>query len=184
MILHEAPDYLTSLLPPPRNNMLALRNQYNLPHIYCRTNLYSNSFLPATIRLWNSLDSDVKNEPTVLRFKRRLTWRQKQLKYYNAGTRMGSILHTRIRLNCSNLQHHLYLRYITEDQRCQCGWPSETAEHYLLHCPLHKNERMLYIPVNLTPYQLLHGDESKTYLENVSLFENVQKFILESKRFA
>ena len=41
-------------------------------HIYARTSLYSNSFFPRTIRLWNSLPEDIIQQQSLSHFKLKL----------------------------------------------------------------------------------------------------------------
>jgi hypothetical protein len=61
--------------------------------------------------------------------------------YYGEGTRKLSILHARLRHQCSSLNSDLYRIYITNDHKCQCGAPYEDLIHYLMECPLYQNER-------------------------------------------
>lgn len=46
-----------------------------------------------------------------------------------------------VRLGMSNLNYDLYRRHLIEDPACPCGNYAETAEHYLLSCPLFNNKR-------------------------------------------
>ena len=52
-------------------------------------------------------------------------------KYYNTGSRIGQILHARLRLNCSNLNEHLCSKNLTESKFYQCG-KVENTKHFLL----------------------------------------------------
>ena len=110
-----APNYLHDLVPPiiqePTN--YNLRNTNDIQTLHASTNLYYNSFFPSTIRAWNSLPEDIKQSPSISSFKFQLNRDINKLpKYYNTGTRMGQILHTRIRLECSSLNAHLYRKNI------------------------------------------------------------------------
>ena len=53
--------------------------------------------------------------------------------YYFCGSRLGQILHERLRMQCSSLKQHLYFKNIEPDPYCTCGGV-ETTEHFLLHC--------------------------------------------------
>jgi hypothetical protein len=64
--------------------------------------------------------------------------------YYYIGTRLGQILHTRLRMQCSSLNHHLFRKNIVNSPFRQCGAP-ETTAHFLLHCPRHNATRLKYI---------------------------------------
>ena len=90
-ILHGLiPVYLNDLLPPLVQDTTSynLRNSNHFQNYRANTNLFLNSFFPATIRAWNDLLAEVKDAP----FKSRLN---KDLKkppsymYYNTGIRIG-----------------------------------------------------------------------------------------------
>ena len=106
-----APDYLRDVLPPlihetiPHNH----RNANHIQALSSNTNIFYNSFFPPTIRVWNSLSDDIKKVPSVASFKYQLNKNRKRPpKYYNVGLRIGHILHTRLWLECSSLNSHLY----------------------------------------------------------------------------
>ena len=107
--------------------------------------------------------------------------------YYYIGTRLGQILHARLRMQCSSLNHHLFRKNIVNSPFCQCG-ATETTAHFLLHCPRHNATRLRYIhtinlPINLNTDLLLFGSTDLTNTLNTDIFLNVQKFIISSKRF-
>ena len=105
--------------------------------------------------------------------------------YFNAGTRKGQILHTRLRLECSSLNSHLYRKNLVPEPTCQCG-AFESPYHYLFVCPRYANVRERYLPENLNNYttrDLLQGVQTNTVQENETLLENVQRFILKTGRF-
>ena len=56
-----SPLYLCSLIPPTVDTQSSynLRNAHNIRTIHSRTTQYFNSFLPSTIREWNTLPLDV-----------------------------------------------------------------------------------------------------------------------------
>ena len=56
-------------------------------------------------------------------------------KYYHIGDRKPQILRTRLRLQCSSLNADMFKNRILDNYKCPCG-QVETAEHFLLHCPL------------------------------------------------
>ena len=66
-----SPPYLSTLVHPlvGQTSRYNLRNANDLQTIDARTTLYSNSFLPSTMRDWNSLPSDIKNAETAVAFK-------------------------------------------------------------------------------------------------------------------
>ncbi len=93
------PVYLTNLIPDQTQHRYRLRNDNDIPLIHARTNLYQNSFLPSTIREWNSLPADVRHSETLPSFKYKLNKNlRKPPSYYSSGDRLGQVLLTRIRL--------------------------------------------------------------------------------------
>jgi arginyl-tRNA synthetase len=53
--------------------------------------------------------------------------------YFYACSRIGQILHTRIRTESSALNGHLYKKNIEANPYCSCKLV-ETSEHFLLKC--------------------------------------------------
>ena len=106
-------------------------------------------------------------------------------KYYSAGSRTGPILHARLRMQCSSLIADLYRKNIMPSPSCSCGG-LESAYHFFYVCPqlTAVHERYLGDALrNHTTYWLLCGKPEFTNDENVSLFLQVQDFIIKSKRF-
>ena len=180
-----APNYFLDLVPPiiQETTNYNLQNADDIQTLHARTNLYYNSLSPSTIRAWNSLPEDTKQSPSISSFKFRLNRdMNKPPKYYNTCTRMGQILHTRIRLECSSLNAHLYRKKIVPEPTCQCGG-FESSNHFFFVCPIFVGARSRYLPANLNNLTLF-GMENKTNHENEALFMQVQEFIVESGRFA
>ena len=116
------PNYLLDLVPPIIQETINynLLNTDDIQTLHALTNLYYNSFFPSTIRAWNSLPEDTKQSLSISSFKFRLNRDiNKPPKYYNTGTRMGQILPTRIRLECSSLNAHMYRKNIVPEPTCQ-----------------------------------------------------------------
>lgn len=183
-----APNYLSELLPPlvMENNPYNLRNSNDIQSIRARTNLFFNSFFPSTIRAWNSLPEDTKTANSVAAFKYRLNSnRQKPPKYINAGSRIGQILHARLRMECSSLNSHLYCKNIVPSPSCECGG-FESTYHFFFQCPRYNVVRNTYLSNYIhtyTTYELLYGKGIASDAANESLFLNVQDYIVKSKRF-
>ena len=176
------PPYLSNVIPCQEPN-------YNLRNMHCisaRTQAHSTSFLPSTIRDWNSLSLQVRQSTSLPIFKRNLNLSLcKPSPLFNFGSRKGQILHSRLRLGCSALNHDLHRRSLIESPMCQCG-ALETVDHFLLRCPNYHQLRLLYFansPCPLTTSNLLYGNDRLTMDQNKSLIVEVQKFILASKRF-
>ena len=104
------PEYLSNLVPSSfgQTHQYSARNNSNLVHVHSRTAYYNNSFLPSTIRLWNELPANIKSNVSVnsmtLFFNNTIN---PVPSYFYAGSRIGQILHTRIRTESSVLKDHL-----------------------------------------------------------------------------
>lgn len=185
-----SPTYLSSLIPPSVSSVssYSLRNSSDIQTIVCRTTQYFNSFLPSVIREWNSLPLDVRNSTSVSSFKCRLKERNYSVpKYYYTGNRKLQILHARLRTKCSSLNYDLFLKRITESPLCRCG-AIENTDHYLMTCQLYRDQRAELIntvsqqtPVTL--HILLYGNSMLPLQTNIIIFEAVQKYINDTKRF-
>ena len=105
--------------------------------------------------------------------------------YYNTGSRRGQILHARLRMRCSSLKQHLYLRNIEPSPLCTCG-KVESCFHFLLECTHYDNLRtdmLNSIDAQVSCNLLLYGDPSKPCAFNSNLFKCVENYILQTKRF-
>ena len=128
------PPYLQDFVPPlvQEANPYRLRNSNDIRTIHANTNLYYNSFYPSTIRDWNKLPQEIKASSSVASFKYQLnkdTQRRAPPKFFSAGSRLGQILHARIRMACSSLNSDLYRRNIVPSPSCVCGG-FESAYHF------------------------------------------------------
>ena len=141
------PNYLQTLLPPQirEQSRYHLRNPNNFMTPITRTRFYYSSFLPSALRDWNSLNNDSRNSTTLTNFKRTLSTPGIVPSHYLniQTTRTGQILHTRIRLECSSLNQHLYKKKLINSPNCLCG-QVESAAHFLLHCPRYNQIRRRY----------------------------------------
>ena len=136
MINGLCPDYLSSLVPPTVGNNTAygLRNASDYKYIRSNTQLYYNSFLPSVVRDWNELPHTTRNAPSISAFKRSLNSTLFSVpRFYLGGKRIGQIYHSRLRLDCNSLNHHLFSKNIIVSPLCICGRP-ETTKHYLFDC--------------------------------------------------
>ena len=175
------------MIPIQPDNIYTLRNNRDTPTIQSRTALYQESFLPSVIRQWNSLPINIRLSPTLPIFKSRLsTNMQKPPIYYYVGNRRGQVLHARLRLECSSLNHDLFRKSIINDPSCVCG-EMETTKHFLLSCSTYNDLRhslFSNLPCQLTLNNLMYGSENLSTELNTVLFLQVQKYIIASKRFS
>ena len=109
----QTPNYLLDIFPPNVNarTHYTLRNANDIDLTAHRTELFASSFIPSAIKLWNELPVGIKSMQSLSSFKSyvMLSFSVSNVpKYYLAGDRKLSILHTRIRNNCSNLKFDLF----------------------------------------------------------------------------
>ncbi len=116
-------------------------------------------------------------------------------KYLHYGKRNLNILHTKLRLGCSDLNYDKSLIGISDTSLCVCG-DIENAEHFLLECGrnLVAKVKMLDSITDLLASNgindqidvdlLLCGSDRLNVDNNKKLFSYVQIFIAESKRFS
>ena len=50
----------------------------------------------------------------------------------------------RLRMNCSELNYHLFNNHVSDNPSCSCG-SVETSQHYFLECPLHYVSRAEFV---------------------------------------
>ncbi|PJE79007.1 hypothetical protein CI610_02030 [invertebrate metagenome] len=185
----KTPFYLSDLIPGRVSNSHRhnTRNSNNLLSINCRTQFYKTSFLNASIQLWNSLPVDTRENPSVSIIKGFLQ-KDKLIipNYFNIGNRNLQILHTRLRLKCSNLKQHLYIRNLEESPLCSCGLV-ESTYHFLLSCDKYniiRQNTLFQLDIILTEKTLLWGNDTYSIQKNDQIFLTLQNYIKLSKRFS
>ena len=156
----------------------------------CKTELYRNSFFPSTTRLWNDLPDSMQTTTSLSAFKRFLSAPDHVVPpyyYYFSGCRNEQVIHCRLRLGMSNLNYDLFNRHLQGNRSCLCGFDFETAEHYLLHCPIYAHVRQTTInalPCIWTDIDtLLFGNPHLRCEDNEIIFSHVHDYISRSRRF-
>ncbi|MES9883011.1 MAG: reverse transcriptase family protein [Sedimenticola sp.] len=184
-----SPEYLSNILPPEIDNpRYSLRNADDLQTIRTRTALYYNSFLPSTIREWNSLPVEVRNAPSLNCFKNKVKPTIHQVPtYYYAGPRYLQVIHTRLRMKCSALNFDLFRKNIIESPNCQCGHVEDTS-HYFFHCTqyiAHRNQLLDTIRTYCQPtmHTILFGNIQLDEAVNEAIFSSVRLYIQNTGRF-
>ena len=191
MANNNTPFYLSNLVPNTvgRRHDHNTRQTNNILNINTRTSLYSEYFLPSVIKLWNTLDQHIKSSESISIFKRQIKSQNEKVPiYFYVGSRLGQILHTRLRLNCSSLNSHLFFKNIVQSPVCNCG-EIETTAHYLFNCPRYNNIRQEFlsslddIPIQISTHLLIHGSDQLSDEQNIFIFLATQSYIIKSKRF-
>ena len=207
-IVHNyVPSYLVNSIPvnivstyTPYN----LRDQNKIRPPRTRTNLYKKSFYPSTVALWNELPSSTATSPHAEQFKKALRTQlfcNKSPCFFSCGERLSQIWHTRLRLDHSTLNVHLFKYSMADSDKCSCG-TNEDVEHYLLDCPKYAAPRtvlltsiaqtvspgvhyglILHTARNYLLKLLLHGSPDLSSKENEFIFLLVHDFIKNTKRF-
>ena len=142
-IFHEkSPSYLFQLIPPT-NNVYATRSYQGnkIPSFKTRRNFSKDSFCPAVISEWNSLDINIRNSSSINVFKKELLKfiRPQPNSTSNIHDTKGLKLLIRLRLGLSYLSDYKF-RHNFQDcvsPMCFCGQDIETTTHFILHCPNH-----------------------------------------------
>ena len=184
------PTYLTSLVPSTVENTSAynLRDSQNIRPLLSRTQLYYKSFLPSCIIEWNEIPLNIRNSSSLVSFKQQLNKNNIKVPvYYSSGNKLLQIHHTRLRTKCSFLNQHLNSKNIINDPFCTCG-SAETTNHFLIECPQYTQARRDMITTLATfcvpsLNNLLYGDTNLNNHHNKLLFQTVQKYISDTKRF-
>ena len=116
----------------------------------------------------------------------------------NCHNLKGVKLLTRLRLGLSHLRDHKFKHSFQDSLNpiCNCGTDVETTTHYLLHCPLFSDERLILINnirnidnniLNLNDSRfsevLLFGNSSFSNTKNTSILNTTIEYIVSSKRF-
>ncbi len=205
--------YLYDLLPGTVGDRAGyiLRNASKIDNVKTRLIISYNSFIPKTIRDYNSLfvahwqaDNNVntlENAVSIDSFKAR--YKKEYLRspnpLYKLDFNNGNIHHTRLRLGLSHLRSHLFSHNLIDNPICQfCNLEPETIDHYIVRCPTYNNVRVRFLMdlANLLDPQyiaslddskiveiFLYGDNELTYDTNKQLFSMAQSFLIDSKRF-
>jgi hypothetical protein len=193
-----SPSYLQDLLPTPiqARQRYNLRNNANLEVPFARLESYSQSFFPASMRLWNSIHLSIREAPSKNSFKARYLKanpRPKINTFFYEGKRFPAVMHARMRIGCSLLNYDLHFNlHVIQNPNCICTMAvNETAKHYFTLCPRYYAPRVelyanLFNIPNLPPISirlLLHGDPSLPDHSNSLIFKLVHHFILQTNRF-
>ena len=194
------PSYITELIPNTRtqDTKRQLRNANMHTLTSTRTSSYHRSYFPTTGAQWNKL-TDTTKQLKHTTFKKHL---REQLgvsdppRYYTLGTKMGNILHSRLRMNLSQLNSHLFAIQKISTSSCRCGYRNETITHFIFKCPNHVNQRTtLFQDVSktlLTDFEVIPRNkqlEALLYGKHLSdssgrlVASHFQNFLLSSKRF-
>ena len=203
----QTPAYLSDLVPNYNvQPTVQLRNRRSQRQIRFNSLRFGNSFIPSTIELWNNLPDDIRQSVTLSQFKFSLKNTLLSVDpvpvYYSHGSRYFNIIHTRLRLGLSGLNSHLHRFNIIPSPVCKCLNPDESTRHFLLECPAYSAPResllktvcytlapgvnpslVVHLASDILMRYLIHGNNDLPANLNIQIFDAVQKFIYDSRRF-
>ena len=173
------PVYLSKLLPNTLGNERATRatNTHTFTLIKTNTIYFSNSFLPDFVRLWNSLNKEIRSVQNYEIFKIKLS------QIYQLPPKPPSHFMIGKRHNQLN---HLYQRRCINSPNCSCGDTLETPHHYFCLCPQFTQQRNILFSKlkNIIPDQqhfttrlLLFGSELLDSCNNRFFFQYVHEYL-------
>ena len=201
-ILHEVihrqfPPYLLNDLPHMSDGNSRLERRFKFNTLPYNHTYYRDSVIPSMISNWNKLPNDIRTNTSLKAFKFlfKNNFTPPACPLYLYGARLEQMSHTRIRLNFSNLNYHLFNHGLSNSPNCEhCNVP-ETPIHYFMECTKYpanlRNElvtkakailpgsnRTYRIPLNT----LLHGNKELPYSENIKLFRIIHCYIRKTGR--
>ena len=188
------PDYISDIVPPLVGDVTnyPLRNRQNISTMYTRTEISHKSCIPSSVSDWNNLNNAIRETDTFVSF--RSTFKNEVLgnthvpTYFMKGQRRLAVLHARLRNNCSDLKCDLFHNHLTDSLSCSCGYIMENAEHYFFECDNYRDSRLImfrntrnYHPLSLNT--ILYGKSTLNDDDNYFLFQAVQQYIKDTRRF-
>ena len=199
-----SPAYLVELLPDTvdKRTCRSLRSGENLTLFSCRTEKFKQSFFPSTVKLWNSLETELRTSASLSAFKKGIKSIFCPLigkKRFNVSlNRWASILHARLRLGSHALNEYLFKINCYSTPICHCGIENETVEHYFLYCPRFAAQRAsLFASAErmcgrywsesndqMKLFYILNGFDNLSYSSNFDFFHEVQRYVISSCRFS
>ena len=194
------PIFIKSTLPSTRqhSSQKTLRNASAKTIPIVRTSTYQRSYIPSTTRTWNALPEQMRTNSSHTTFKRHLVERlapPSPPTYFFLGSLTANNVHTKLRLNVSKLNAHLFSLQKADSPSCSCGHHSESTKHFLLTCPLyHPQRETLFralsralnidfstIPSPLQLDILVYGKELSRGVDSV-VATAVQRFLIQTHR--
>lgn len=191
-IIHDrAPSYLHTHIPQTvqerTQGRYNLRNQNDLTQPVFRTETHRKSYFPTMASTWNTTDPAIKSIQSKTTLKTTLKNNCKPNPYFYLGNRRLNITLARIRMNCSQLNSHLFAMHIIPDPNCQCG-QLESTTHYFVDCPLYTLHRMRlsnqlgHLGLDFNVETILHGTSDP--ITDLLLIEHVGEFMNATTRFS
>ena len=189
MINQLVPRILCELIPETTGEMTTytLRSCQNTSLMKTSIKALQTSFISLTVKKWNLLRVSMRGLGTLEQFKQEITSKLNKLPpYFYDGKRKLQILHTRIRMQCSDLHEDLFIKGLAG---ADVGDQIEDVKHYLIHCTNYQEfqDNLTYaLDCNIFGYDidiLLYGDGNIGTEANRNIFKVVQCVIEFYKLF-
>jgi len=203
----QTPQYLQEILPKQVGDCVEYntRNAENIRLPKITKNYFLKSFLPSSIKLWNTLDIQIRQIADLDGFRKAISLIFTPgilYKPYIAGNDKGFIQISRMRMGLSGLNAHRKRYHFIENSNCpNCRSRIEDSVHFLLECPAYAALRvdMMADLQNIIPSQrdtLLNlGNKAKrkeltkilltgTMIETIDtkIFETVSVYVQSTQR--
>ena len=193
------PDYLQAPIPPLRSHLYGVRSNNVLQSLKCNRNIFKNSFYPNAIDIWNKIGPELRQLPSLNKFKfetlKFVRFQKKSIFGIHNPLHMRRLFQLRVGL--SPLRFHKRGFHDNPSIACSCNESAETTEHFLLHCSLHTEARDSMFQVidpiltfnnfhlnnNALVIFLLYGSVNLTADINKVVLTETLKFIKQSNRF-
>ncbi len=141
-ILHKVvhkkfPQYLLNDLPYMCDENTRLERWYKFNTPVYNYAFYRDSFIiPSVISNWNNLPNDIRTNSNIKGFKffNKKNYMPSANPLYHHGERLSQMSHSRIRLNFSNLNSHLYNHGLITSPNCDNCDVYETPFHFFMEC--------------------------------------------------
>ena len=152
--------------------------------------------MPFAISCWNKFDEKTRTITNYELSKDTLIRNINDDPLFYIGPRQEQIIMAKLRMQCSNLNGHLYSMKIIDSLACSCRFVNENKFHYILVCPLCSRPKVTLQNavgnMHMAPFilrTLLYEKLMvKTYIldlgENKRIITGTLRFIKDSKRFA
>ena len=107
--------------------------------------------------------------------------------YYIMENRYSSVIHARLRNNCSSLNNDLFRNHFRDNPLCEWCGVMEDATHFFFHCIKYIGERQVYNDTvrefqPLTINLILFGSENWNIETNMVLFRAIHRYTHASER--
>ena len=191
---NETPSYLNDLLPSLVNDVsnynFGNNTNYSLP--FFRLCSYETSYFSSTLKLWNDLNTETRNIPTLLQFKSSIRHQPPRVgEHLSVGEMKYNIILIRIRHRCRSLNADFFHVNIVPYSNCSCGVLVKHAEHYLFECTLYNIQRRRLLQIihqiqtipNANFDLLTNGSTLHDFETNKQITLAALKFIRDTKRF-